>query len=140
MKRHRMATLTSQLYETELGVTVPPKIKTAGLDKEFLAAVKLSDELYAEMKKEAPVAAQYVLTGAHRKRSLMTLNARELYHISRLREDPHAQWEILELSAEMTKLAKSAMPLTMLLIGGKDVYPEIYQKVYGQAPKVLPPK
>jgi flavin-dependent thymidylate synthase len=140
MKRHRMATLTSQLYETELGVTVPPKIKAAGLEKEFLAAVKLSEELYAEMKKDAPVAAQYVLTGAHRQRSLMTLGARELYHISRLREDPHAQWEILELSAEMTKLAKSAMPLTMLLIGGKDVYPEIYQKVYGRAPKVLPPK
>jgi flavin-dependent thymidylate synthase len=140
MKRHRMATLTSQLYETELGVTVPPKIKAAGLEKEFLAAVKLSDELYAEMKQEAPVAAQYVLTGAHRKRSLMTLNARELYHISRLREDPHAQWEILELTAEMVKLAKSAMPLTMLLIGGKDVYPEIYKKVYGKAPKVVPPK
>ena len=140
MKRHRMATLTSQLYETELGVTVPPKIKAAGLDKEFLAAVKLPDELYAELKKTAPVAAQYALTGAHRKRSLMTLNARELYHISRLREDPHAQWEILELTAEMVKLAKSAMPLTMLLIGGKDVYPEIYKKVYGRAPKVNPPK
>lgn len=140
MKRHRMATLTSQLYETELGVTVPPKIKAAGLEKDFLAATKLSDELYAEMKKEAPVAAQYVLTGAHRKRCLMTVNARELYHISRLREDPHAQWEILELTAEMTRLAKGVMPLTLLLIGGKDVYPEIYQKVYGKAPKLMPPK
>lgn len=140
MKRHRMATLTSQLYETELGVTVPPKIKAAGLEKEFLAAVKLSDELYAEMKKAAPIAAQYVLTGAHRRRSLMTVNARELYHISRLREDPHAQWEILELSAEMTRLAKGVMPLTLLLIGGKDVYPEIYKKVYGKLPKLMPPK
>ncbi|MBN3033917.1 MAG: FAD-dependent thymidylate synthase [Candidatus Saganbacteria bacterium] len=140
LKRHRMATLTSQLYETELGVTVPPKIKAAGLEKEFLAAVKLPEELYAEIKKEAPVAAQYVLTGAHRKRSLMTLNARELYHISRLREDPHAQWEILELSAEMVKLAKSVMPLTMLLAGGKDVYPEIYRRIYGVLPKVMPPE
>ncbi|MDD5593326.1 MAG: FAD-dependent thymidylate synthase, partial [Candidatus Margulisbacteria bacterium] len=140
MKRHRMATITSQFYETELGVTVPPKIKAAGLEKDFLAAAKLSDELYAELRKEQPLAAQYVLTGAHRKRCLMTLNARELYHISRLREDPHAQWEILELSAEMTKIAKSIMPLTMLLIGGKDVYPEIYKKVYGELPKIMPPK
>ena len=140
MKRHRMATLTSQLYETELGVTVPPKIRAAGLEKDFLAAAQASDELYNELKRDQPVAAQYVLTGAHRRRCLMTLNARELYHISRLREDPHAQWEILELSAEMTKLAKSAMPLTMLLVGGKDVYAEIYQKVFGKPPKIMPPK
>ncbi|HVN67373.1 MAG TPA: FAD-dependent thymidylate synthase, partial [Candidatus Sulfotelmatobacter sp.] len=103
------------------------------------AATKLSEELYAEMRKATPVAAQYVLTGAHRKRCLLTLNARELYHISRLREDPHAQWEILELSAEMTKVARSVMPLTLLLIGGKDRFPAVYEKVYGRAPKILPP-
>ena len=42
--------------------------------------------------------------------------------------------------AEMSKLAKKKMPLTMMLIGGKDKYPEIYKKVYGMPPKLIPPK
>lgn len=140
MKRHRMATLTSQKYDPQLGVTIPPGIKEKGEEKAFLAIMQKTEEAYAAIAKENPVAAQYVLTGAHRKRSLMTLNARELYHISRLREDAHAQWDIQELSAEMTKVARAVMPLTMLLIGGKDRYAEIYQGVYGQQPKVVPPK
>jgi len=32
------------------------------------------------------------------------------------------------------------MPLTCLLIGGKDAYPEIYQNVFGRPPKLKPPK
>lgn len=134
LKRHRLATITSQLYQPELGVTVPPKIKAVGQEAKFKELIKATDDLYREL------GSQYVLTGAHRKRVLMTLNARELYHFSRLREDSHAQWDIQKLSVAMTKLAKDVMPLTMLLIGGKDQYPEIYKKVYGTAPKILPPK
>jgi thymidylate synthase ThyX len=70
----------------------------------------------------------------------LTVNARELYHISRLREDAHAQWDIQNVSREMSKLAKKKLPLTFMLIGGKDKYPEIYKSVYGVTPKVIPPK
>jgi thymidylate synthase ThyX len=71
---------------------------------------------------------------------LLTVNARELYHLVRLREDAHAQWDIRELSARMSKYARAVMPLTMLLLSGKDSYPALYQQVYGRPPKVLPPK
>jgi len=83
-----------------------------------------------------PLAAPYILTNSHRKRVLIRVNARELYHISRLREDTHAQWDIQNISKIMTIKAKEVMPLTFALIGGKDRYNQIYQKLYGKLPKV----
>jgi thymidylate synthase ThyX len=64
------------------------------------------------------------------------VNARELYHISRLREDTHAQWDIQNVSRAMTQKAKEVMPLVCEMIGGKDSYNEIFQKVYGCLPNV----
>jgi hypothetical protein len=40
----------------------------------------------------------------------------------------------------MSRLAKKVLPLTCLMLGGKDAYPEIYAKVFGRPPKILPPK
>jgi flavin-dependent thymidylate synthase len=140
LKRHRPATITAQSYDPALGVTVPPKVRGTKDEERFKEIMAATDQLFAEMVKEKPLAAQYLLTGAHRKRVLMTLNARELYHLARLREDQHAQWEIRELSAKMSKYAREVMPLTMLLLGGKDSYAALYQQVYGKPPKVLPPK
>lgn len=139
MKRHRMATITCQKYDPALGVTVPPKIQGEAR-KLFLETIKETEKAYGEIYPRHPAAAEYLLTGAHRKRILMTLNARELYHVSRLREDVHAQWEIRDLTAQMAKIARDVMPLTMLTIGGKDKYPAVYEKVFGHPPKVLPPK
>ena len=48
----------------------------------------------------------------------------------RLREDATAQWDIRALVGKMSHLVKEAMPLTFSLIGGKDVYPEIYEKIF----------
>jgi len=140
MKRHRTATLTAQDYDPSLGVTIPQAIRDVKLDKEFTEILCRTEDLYYEMEPKLGAHAQYILTNAHRRRVLLGVNARELYHISRLREDEHAQWDIREVSAEMSKLAKKVMPLTMMLIGGKDKYPDIYKKVYGAPPKLLPPK
>jgi flavin-dependent thymidylate synthase len=140
MKRHRMATITGQDYEPDLGITLPPKIKAVGGERMFLKIIADAETLYHKLEKEGIAAAPYILTGAHRRRILMTVNARELYHISRLREDRHAQWDIQQLAGQMTGAANKAMPLTMLLIGGKDKYPKVYREVYGAGPKVLPPQ
>lgn len=138
LKRHRMMTITSQLYDPALGVTIPPAIKRAKLDKAFLQVVKLTDQLFYKIAKQNQIAAQYVLTNAHRKRVLVKTSAREMYHISRLREDKHAQWDIADLSAKMTAIAKKIMPICMLMIGGKDRYAQIYSHQFGKAPKILP--
>jgi len=131
LKRHRMATLTCQEYDPIHGITIPPKIKEAGMELEFTKTIEATEEAYKKLNNH------YVLTNAHRKRVLFKCNARELYHISRLREDAHAQWDIQNISQKMTTIARDVMPLTMLTICGKDVYNEVYSKVFGKAPKDL---
>ncbi|MCP4653762.1 MAG: FAD-dependent thymidylate synthase [Candidatus Omnitrophica bacterium] len=136
IKRHRMATITAQEYDLSLGVTIPETIKEVGMESDFLEIVKKTEEVYLDIKKVAPLAAPYILTNAHRKRVLIKVNARELYHISRLREDTHAQWDIQNISREMTDAAKGVMPLVFGLSGGKDSYNQLYQNIYGQMPDV----
>ena len=140
LKRHRMATLTWQRYDPALGVTVPPSVREVGAEKDFLSVVDRTDETHAVLAKAVGPAADYVLTNAHRRRALLKLNVRELYHISRLRQDATAQWEIREIAAEMSRLAAKAMPLSCLLLGGKDAYPGIYARVFGRTPKMVPPQ
>jgi flavin-dependent thymidylate synthase len=140
LKRHRMATLTSQRYDPGLGVTVPPSIREIGAEREFLEMIDRTNAAHASLAPKVGPAADYVLTNAHRRRALVKMNARELYHVSRLREDGSAQWEIRKVTGEMSRLAKKAMPLTFLLLGGKDVYPEVYAGAFGRPPKLAPPK
>ena len=136
LKRHRMATITSQEYDPRLGMTIPESVREIGMDGYFREIVDRSSEAYDIIKKENPAVAPYVLTNAHRKRVLVRLNAREMYHISRLREDEHAQWDIQNISRYMSEQAKQVMPLTFAFIGGKDKYNEIYQSIYGHLPSI----
>ncbi|MBU1027221.1 MAG: FAD-dependent thymidylate synthase [Candidatus Margulisbacteria bacterium] len=138
LKRHRMATITVQPYEPKLGVTIPDGVKKTGMEDQFNQIINITNKAFAKIAIKNSLAAQYVLTNAHRRRVLIKTNTRELYHISRLREDKHAQWDIQQISVKMTELAKEVMPLSMMLIGGKDRYPEIFESVFGKKPRVLP--
>jgi flavin-dependent thymidylate synthase len=130
LKRHRLATIISQEYDPQLGTTIPPSVRKIGQQKEFIDIIRLTRSAYDQIKKEAPLAAAYVLTNAHRKRVLMKFNARELYHLARLRADAHAQWDIRELSEKMLKQALKVMPLTLMMACGKDSFDNIYKKVF----------
>jgi len=140
LKRHRMATMTSQPYDPALGVTTPPSIEAIGCQEEFLAMIQRTNDVYDLMQNKIPVGAEYILTNAHRKRVLFKVNVRELYHISRLREDQTAQWDIRHIVGQMVDMAKDKMPIACLLLGGKDAYPEIYEGIYKKLPKLAPPK
>ena len=87
LKRHRMSTIIAQDYNPQLGVTVPPSIKAIGQQKDFMEIMRHTKNTYEQNQKKAPIAAAYVLTNAHRKRVLMKFNAREIYHLARLRSD-----------------------------------------------------
>jgi len=139
LKRHRMTTLTAQPYDPGLGTTVPPSVTEIGAADEFLEVVAATDEAHARLAKAAGRAADYVLTNAHRRRILLKINARELYHVSRLREDASAQWDIRRIAGAMSALAREAMPLTCLMLGGKDAYPAAYRKIFGRPPATTPP-
>lgn len=136
LKRHRMSTITSQPYDISLGLTIPEAIKEAGMEGFFRSITDETNDVYKRIKSECPLAAPYILTNAHRKRVLIRANAREMYHISRLREDAHAQWDIQNISREMSHQASQVMPLTFGLLGGKDRYNDVYKDVFGHLPKV----
>jgi hypothetical protein len=139
LKRHRMATLTAQPYDPILGVTIPPSIQEIGAEREFKDIINQTEATHSTLNQAMDVGAEYILTNSHRRRVLLKVNARELYHISRLRGDATAQWDIREVVHGMIDLAKKAMPLTFLLIGAKDRYPEIYNNLFGRLPKAIPP-
>jgi flavin-dependent thymidylate synthase len=130
LKRHRMATIIAQDYHPQLGVTIPPSIREIGQQKNFMEIMRHTQNTYEQIKKKVPFAAAYVLTNAHRKRVLMKFNARELYHLARLRADVHAQWDIRELTEEMLKQAKKVMPLTLMMACGKDSFAKLYKKTF----------
>lgn len=140
LKRHRMTTQTAQKYNPELEATLPPSIEEIGAKEEFVEMMKQTNHVYYRLKENMDLGAEYVLTNSHRRRVLLDVNARELYHISRLREDATAQWDIRTVVEEMSKRAKEVMPLTFLLLGGKDVYPELYEKIFAKPPKFFPPE
>ncbi len=130
LKRHRMSTLNTQPYDITLGVTVPSAVAESGAAPEFQAAVDETNAAYEKIAAQAPMAAPYVLTNAHKRRVLFSSNARELYHVSRLREDPHAQWDIRDKSTQMIKLAKKVMPATMQLAVGKHLFEETHAALF----------
>ncbi len=130
LKRHRMATLTVQDYDPALGVTVPPAIREIGMEESFMDIMTRTNEIYGQMRKATFAAAPYILTNAHRRRVAMKVNARELYHIARLRADRHAQWDIRDLTEKMLAAARSVMPLTLLLATGKDGFDVLYRQTY----------
>lgn len=126
LKRHRLATISAQRYDPALGVTIPPAIREVGMDAAFREVCRASEETAREIAKSAPTAAPYILTNAHRRRVVMTINARELYHIARVRADRHAQWDIRRTAARITEIGREAMPLISMLACGKDAFAEIY--------------
>ena len=136
LKRHRVASITWSDYDPGLGVTIPELVWTVGEEKRFLQITEETDRLFRKIEKSVPGIGSYILTNAHRRRVLMNVNLRELYHISRLREDPTAQWDIRDKARQMSILAKRVLPITTKLLGGKSEYPQIYRQLYGRYPKI----
>ncbi|MBN2381726.1 FAD-dependent thymidylate synthase [bacterium] len=137
LKRHRIASLSCQDYNPDLGVTVPPSIIELGLKDDFYRFIALSEKTYHLLYQDFPEIAPYILTNAHRRRVHFGCNARELYHLSRLREDHHAQWDIRNLAQTMRLTLQQKMPLVTLFLGGKDSYPEIYEQHFGTKPQIV---
>lgn len=130
LKRHRMASLTVQDYDPALGVTIPPAVLEIGMEGPFREICAKTEETWEKIRRAAPAAAPYILTNAHRRRAAMQVNARELYHLARVRADRHAQWDIRETALEMLALGRGAMPLTLLLAAGKDGFDAAFAEAF----------
>ena len=128
MKRHRMATVLARDYDPALDVTVPETIINAGMEETFRTMIDRTNDTHERIRAHAPEAAPYVLTNAHRRRVVIKVNLRELYHIVRLREDRHAQWDIQQTARRMVDLGRQAMPLSLMFACGKDAFREVKEK------------
>ncbi|MBP7342320.1 MAG: FAD-dependent thymidylate synthase, partial [Syntrophaceae bacterium] len=126
------ATLLCQDYDPDLGVTVPPSVRAVGRYRDFMAVIRETNRVYNLLCAKNPAAAAYVLTNAHRRRVLLKINAREMYHVARLRADAHAQWDIRRMSEKMLGLARRVMPRTLAMACGKDGFAARRQKAFAR--------
>lgn len=132
MKRHRMSTQILGPYDPSLGWTIPDSVReTNGVDL-FNEVMERSALLGHKIAARNPAAAPYALTNAHRRRVLFKANAREMYHVSRLREDLHAQWDIRRIAGEMVSQAKEVAPVLMAMAVGKHEFEKRRIEVYGE--------
>lgn len=53
-----------------------------------------------------------------------------MYHVTRLRADVHAQWDIRDLSENMLRQARKVMPLTLMMACGKDGFAAQQKKLF----------
>ncbi len=132
LKRHRMATLLKQNYSPSHGITIPETFEKAGVVKEFESLISKTNEVFYRLMDINDSACYYILTNAHRRRVLLTMNARELYHFARLRDDRHAQWDIRSIAEQILIHVKQVAPLTFLLACGKDKFDRVYREVFGK--------
>ena len=130
VKRHRMATITVQDYDPALGVTIPPSIAAVGMEAPFREICARTEETWERIRRTAPEAAAYILTNAHRRRVMIRVSARELYHLARVRADGHAQWDIRDMAARMVEQGRKAMPITLMLAAGKDGFDALYARIF----------
>lgn len=136
LKRHRLMSLTAQAYSPSHGWTIPQSVAEVKEHKNFKDILTQTEDVYERIAAVSPAAAQYVLTNSHQRRVLVTVDCRELYHMSRLREDHAAQWDIRDIVGRMVEQARHVMPLALLLAGGKDSYPKVYEELFGRPPEV----
>ncbi|MGC9367246.1 MAG: FAD-dependent thymidylate synthase [bacterium] len=123
LKRHRLATILPGPLDPDLGVEIPPSLIKANLDQVFTEYINEVNKLWKE--DGAVKSSSYLLTNAHRRRVIISFNLREFYHITRLRMDKHAQWEIRNIVTEMLSLINKKAPLSTSLCGGKDKFHEL---------------
>ncbi len=130
LKRHRMTTQLVQDYDPELGCTVPESIKAIGKEASFNETINKINDFYYDFAKAFPCSRNYILSNAHRRRVLLKINARELYHFISLRDDEHAQWDIRNSAKEAENFVKANHPLTSMLLCGKSSYREHFAKIF----------
>ena len=131
LKRHRIASILTHSYDAKLGVTLPPNIEKINRTEEFNAVIKQTERLYSKLLKNIPDQASYILTNAHKRKVLMKMNFRELYHLMSLRLDQHAQWDIRNIAEDIKEEIKKHAPLTSLMFCGKSEFEDQRRIVFG---------
>lgn len=103
LRHNRRAHFSYGLPTVQLGYTIPPNIRSAGLDQLYSSFIENAEKTHAEIAAFDPLVAQYVVTNAHHRQILMTASLWELHHLINLRTSPEAQWDIREVFEQLHK-------------------------------------
>ncbi len=122
LKRHRMNTLISQDYLTELGHTSPESIVQTGLKQELDEIVEKSNELHNKLLKRGfpKEVAEYALTNA------------KVHAICMERENLAAQWDIRGIINQYGDLIQKEYPLTARGLCGKHEFYEVKKRLLNE--------
>lgn len=111
LQRHRMCTQTSQIFTTDLGYDIPEDIINAGLEEKYKAAMEKAKQVYEKIRKKYPLQAQYILPFGFKKRYIITMNLREIYHLIKLRTIPLAHTSYRRIAYKIYEIMKEKYPL-----------------------------
>ncbi|HVY55774.1 MAG TPA: FAD-dependent thymidylate synthase [Thermodesulfobacteriota bacterium] len=93
--RHRKTDWIYKDPSVSHGITIPPNIDKAGVSEMLVHAARESEKLYDMLMNEGlSETASYVVTNAHQRRVIGSLDLWELYHLINLRMSEGAQWDI----------------------------------------------
>jgi thymidylate synthase ThyX len=85
IQRHRMAGQYPQRLSVDLGYSRPAELEAAGMLTRFEEAMNAAARACRSLSGEHPDEAQYVVPLAFRKRFLLSMNLREVFHFVQLR-------------------------------------------------------
>jgi thymidylate synthase ThyX len=111
LKRHRMMTQTPQRLTASLGYAVPRLISDAGIEDDYRKVMQIAREAYATLAAWNPDVAAYVVPNGFKRRVLMTLNLRELFHLCELRAQPNAHYSMRWLALQMAEMVREVHPI-----------------------------
>ncbi|MBI2872541.1 MAG: FAD-dependent thymidylate synthase [Chloroflexi bacterium] len=109
-KRHRMQSYFAQPLTVELGYVVPPLLEEAGLGETFRQAMASAEAGYRQLASGLPLAAQYLVTHAHKRRVLATMDLRQCYHLFKLRTQPSAHFSLVAVMQQALEAARRVHP------------------------------
>lgn len=111
LQRHRICTQTNQELGIDYGYVIPEEIEKYGFKKDFENKMKEVIKSFKKISKKFSKEAQYLLPLAFRKRFLITLNLRELYHLIPLRSSLKAHHSYRQIALKMYEEIKKVHPL-----------------------------
>ncbi|MEK6953644.1 MAG: FAD-dependent thymidylate synthase [Candidatus Micrarchaeota archaeon] len=94
LQRHRMLTQERQYLSCRHGYDLPKELVEAGYDSQFKEAMDVAKQTWVKMEKESPAYAQYVVPLAYKMRWYISMNLREVAHLTELRsmQQGHADY------------------------------------------------
>jgi len=110
VKRHRMMTQTPQALGTRLGYCLPARMRRAGMEGPYRAAMTAAGEAYEALAAFNPEVAAYVTPNAYNRRLLLQCNLRSALHFIALRSAPNAHFSVRRVARRMAEAIQACMP------------------------------